>query len=213
LIFPFLLIFVLSDAAGDIIGFLNEILVEHEDAGWVCSFAVFDFKRHGDWRLNPGRETESTVEPHIVSNNGKMEQSFLAFKSANPDWKPEMREAGAYLKNVGAFMTTGGRTNTRQPSSPGPSSAAALSPLGIAADYSDDSSERSDLEQNDLPVPLTREARRLYASIAPESRLQTPKPLASKRLQAEDEQLQAGAEVFDLLNQVRKERGSRKEGD
>ena len=45
---PFILCFSLPDCAPEIIDFFREFTVHVEDLGYVCSFAVFDFKRHGN---------------------------------------------------------------------------------------------------------------------------------------------------------------------
>ncbi|KPV73033.1 uncharacterized protein RHOBADRAFT_17299 [Rhodotorula graminis WP1] len=48
LITPFVLWYSLPDCAGPVVDFFREFTVHVDGLGYVCSFAVFDFKRHGD---------------------------------------------------------------------------------------------------------------------------------------------------------------------
>ena len=45
---PFILLFSLPPCAGKIIDFCREFTVHVSGIGYVCSFAVFDFKREGN---------------------------------------------------------------------------------------------------------------------------------------------------------------------
>lgn len=44
---PFVLWFSLPNSSERIVDFLREFTVHVDGIGYVCSFAVFDFKRHG----------------------------------------------------------------------------------------------------------------------------------------------------------------------
>lgn len=46
--------------------------------GYVCSFAEFNFERHGNVKF--GAKPSRTQDKKMVSNEGKMEKSFLNFK-------------------------------------------------------------------------------------------------------------------------------------
>lgn len=48
---PLILWFSLPPCAEDIIDFFREFTVHVEGVGYVCSFAVFDFKRHGNVKV------------------------------------------------------------------------------------------------------------------------------------------------------------------
>lgn len=49
---PFVLWYTLPTCAGAIVDFFREFTVHVDGLGYVCSFAVFDFKRHGDTRVS-----------------------------------------------------------------------------------------------------------------------------------------------------------------
>jgi autophagy-related protein 9 len=48
---PLVLWFSLPPCAENIIDFFREFTVHVEGVGYVCSFAVFDFKRHGNVKV------------------------------------------------------------------------------------------------------------------------------------------------------------------
>ena len=50
---PFILWFSLPDCAPAIVDFFREFSVHVDGLGYVCSFAVFDFKRHGNVNVSP----------------------------------------------------------------------------------------------------------------------------------------------------------------
>ena len=50
---PFVLWFSLPKSAEGIIDFFREFTVHVDGLGYVCSFAVFDFKRHGNVKVGP----------------------------------------------------------------------------------------------------------------------------------------------------------------
>ncbi|KAG8893111.1 autophagy protein atg9, partial [Tulasnella sp. 417] len=97
---PFVLWYSLPQNAPAIINFFREFTVHVEGLGYVCSFAVFDFKRHGN--VNFGAPTEQQDE-RLMSNQGKMEKSFLNFKAANPEWNPTDPAGSAYLTRMENF--------------------------------------------------------------------------------------------------------------
>ncbi|KAJ3299801.1 autophagy protein atg9 [Borealophlyctis nickersoniae] len=124
---PFILYWSLPPCAENIVDFFREFTVHVDSLGYVCSFAVFDFRKHGNAKvggeengeplfalrvadrpsvialilhsaLQYGAPSEAPNE-HFVSKGGKMEQSFLNFKVNNPDWDPGM-EGSQYLNTV-----------------------------------------------------------------------------------------------------------------
>ncbi|KAG9285925.1 hypothetical protein G9A89_013350 [Geosiphon pyriformis] len=83
-----------------IVDFFREFTLHVEGVGYVCSFAVFDFKRHGNVKY--GAPTEVANE-YYISNQGKMEKSFLNFKANHPDWEPTDPTGSAYLTRLTEF--------------------------------------------------------------------------------------------------------------
>lgn len=51
---PFVLWFSLPDCAPAIVDFFREFTIHVDSLGYVCSFAVFDFQRHGNVKVSPG---------------------------------------------------------------------------------------------------------------------------------------------------------------
>ncbi|CAJ0766075.1 4724_t:CDS:10 [Entrophospora sp. SA101] len=84
----------------DIVDFFREFTVHVDDIGYVCSFAVFDFKKHGDVKY--GAPTEAHNE-YYVSKDGKMEKSFLNFKANHPDWEPTDPTGSLFLSKMADF--------------------------------------------------------------------------------------------------------------
>jgi autophagy-related protein 9 len=52
LLLPFFLYTSGAGCAGEIVDFFREFTVKVEGVGYMCSFAVFDFERHGDNRVS-----------------------------------------------------------------------------------------------------------------------------------------------------------------
>lgn len=60
---PFILWFSLPNSSEKIVDFFREFTVHVDGIGYVCSFAVFDFKRHGKVYLCQDFETNSVARP------------------------------------------------------------------------------------------------------------------------------------------------------
>jgi autophagy-related protein 9 len=58
---PFVLWFSLPPCADNIIDFFREFTVHVEGVGYVCSFAVFDFKRHGNVKVRSVRSAQQLL--------------------------------------------------------------------------------------------------------------------------------------------------------
>lgn len=99
---PFVLWFSLPDCAPAIIDFFREFSVHVDGRGYVCSFAEFNFERHGNVKFGAPTRANDTK---MISNEGKMEKSFLNFKAANPDWNPTDPSGSLYLSRI-ADLTT-----------------------------------------------------------------------------------------------------------
>lgn len=112
LLTPFVLFFSLPPCAGAIIDFFREFTVHVDGVGYVCSFAVFDFRRHGNLKLG-----ENPLSPGVTNGNApsigvkgkdwraganenKMEKSFLHFKATHPDWQPADPSSSMYLDRL-----------------------------------------------------------------------------------------------------------------
>ncbi|KIJ35722.1 hypothetical protein M422DRAFT_180387 [Sphaerobolus stellatus SS14] len=97
---PFILWYSLPPCAVAIVDFFREFTVHVDGLDYVCSFAVFDFKRHGNVKY--GAPTEAN-EDRFMSKEGKMEKSFLNFKAANPQWNPTDATGSLYLSRMAEF--------------------------------------------------------------------------------------------------------------
>lgn len=94
---PFVLIFSLPQCTDKIVDFFREFTVHVDGIGYVCSFALFDFRRHG----NP-RYGGDAADKYHRTRQGKMEKSFLSFVANNPNWSPD--EMGSlYLGKLQKF--------------------------------------------------------------------------------------------------------------
>ncbi|KAJ2669285.1 autophagy protein atg9 [Coemansia sp. RSA 1085] len=92
---PFIMLFSLPGCAEKVVDFFREFTVHREGLGYVCSFAVFDFERHGNVKF----AAPAGAQP-MVSKNGKMEQSFLAFKTNYPKWQPQDQAGSLFLQKA-----------------------------------------------------------------------------------------------------------------
>jgi len=132
---PFILWFSLPNCSERIVDFFREFTVHVDGIGYVCSFAVFDFKRHGKVCMlhfilakfcQEIRAREQRPRNRDERTNQKMEQSILNFRTIHPDWMPadiEDDDSSAYvnrvndpLRSVNAYRS--GVTNARRPSQP-----------------------------------------------------------------------------------------------
>ncbi|KAJ3133290.1 autophagy protein atg9 [Geranomyces variabilis] len=124
---PIILYYSLPSCAAEIIDFFKEFTVHVDGVGHVCSFAVWDFRKHGNAKVRPGvffpirtANRECRPQPHIqfgaqtqaqderfMSKGGKMEQSFLNFRINNPDWDPGEDES-QYLNAILARVERAG---------------------------------------------------------------------------------------------------------
>ncbi|KAJ7583030.1 putative transmembrane protein [Mycena floridula] len=94
---PFVLWLSLPACAPAIIDFFREFSVHVEGRGYVCSFAEFNFERHGNVKFGAPRPVS---DKKMLSKDGKMEKSFLHFKATNPDWKPTDPSGSLYLSRM-----------------------------------------------------------------------------------------------------------------
>ncbi|KAG8834442.1 autophagy protein atg9 [Serendipita sp. 399] len=103
---PLILTLALPKCAPEIIDFFREFTIHIDTLGYVCSFAVFDFRRHGNIKFGApsfGEDTkdgEWQQDERFQSKDGKMEKSFLAFKAAHPEWTPTDPTGSLYLERL-----------------------------------------------------------------------------------------------------------------
>ena len=111
---PYVLYFSLPANSEELVEFFREFSVEVDGIGYVCSFALFDFERHGDLRLlekvydanniNLRQRRLSPLEnSYLQSRNGKMEKSMINFKVNNPLWKPDAN-ATKFIDNLSVYV-------------------------------------------------------------------------------------------------------------
>ena len=81
---PFVLLFSLPKCTDGLVEFFREFTVHIDGIGYVCSFALFDFKRHGNRKYGGGN-----TDKQKWTRQGKMEKSFLSFVANNPNWTPD----------------------------------------------------------------------------------------------------------------------------
>ncbi|KAH9324285.1 hypothetical protein KI387_004463 [Taxus chinensis] len=81
---PYILIFLLPKRVDAILQFILDFTVNVEGVGDVCSLSVFDFELHGNSKYGSPCNTSKVRR----SGQGKMEKSFLSFKSSYPSWQP-----------------------------------------------------------------------------------------------------------------------------
>jgi autophagy-related protein 9 len=94
---PLALWFSLPSCSEQIVDFFREFTVQVDGLGYVCSFSLFDFERHGNPKYGAPGHARSE---YYVSKQGKMEKSFINFKAHNPDWEPEQASGSVFLQKV-----------------------------------------------------------------------------------------------------------------
>ncbi|CAM9846126.1 unnamed protein product, partial [Scytosiphon promiscuus] len=95
---PVILCFSMPSCAQEIVDFVTEHTVDVEGVGSVCSYSLFDFGRYGDEDYAApstasvaeagGRDDSRARRRPDTTAQGKMEKSFLNFRTHYPDWQP-----------------------------------------------------------------------------------------------------------------------------
>lgn len=75
---PFLLIFTLPNCSDHIVDFFREFTIHVDGLGYVCSFAVFDFKRAEAHKVKPTTNKDAR-EDYYSTKHGKMAASYYGF--------------------------------------------------------------------------------------------------------------------------------------
>lgn len=108
---PFILWFSMPHCAGKIVDFFREFTVHVDGVGWICSFAVFDFKQFNEDRgIVTSTDSTSELRPPISAVDAsasplmpvttKMEASALNFKRNFPEWQPQNVETAIRLQEL-----------------------------------------------------------------------------------------------------------------
>ncbi|KAK3147818.1 hypothetical protein QOZ80_3BG0287130 [Eleusine coracana subsp. coracana] len=95
---PYLLIFEVPKRVDDILQFISDFTIYVDGVGDVCSLSLFDFRRHGN--RNYGSPFDAVKS--LRSSQGKMEKSFLSFRSVYPSWQPNT-DGNQFLSNLQKF--------------------------------------------------------------------------------------------------------------
>lgn len=113
LLTPWILFFSLPPCSAAIIDFFREFTLHVDGIGYVCSFAVFDFERHGTVKVDQDDKSAAPNESPVAVNTTqrrrqiqrdfKMEKSFLHFKATHPDWQPDLN-GSMFLEKVSAYQ-------------------------------------------------------------------------------------------------------------
>ncbi|OAE25942.1 hypothetical protein AXG93_1712s1200 [Marchantia polymorpha subsp. ruderalis] len=82
---PFILWFYLPKCVDEVLQFVTEFTTTVDGVGSVCSLSVFDFEHHGNSKYGSPFHTSKDRR----SSQGKMEKSFISFKSNYPNWEPD----------------------------------------------------------------------------------------------------------------------------
>lgn len=114
---PLLLCFALPKKSKEVVDFFREFTVHVEGVGYVCSFALFDFERHGNPRY--GVPIHKAPSKYHQSSHGKLEKSFISFAANHPDWNPPDALGSQFLMHQ-----TTNRNNKGQCPSPADTDAA-----------------------------------------------------------------------------------------
>ncbi|KII89178.1 hypothetical protein PLICRDRAFT_53644 [Plicaturopsis crispa FD-325 SS-3] len=113
---PLVLWFSLPRCAPAIIDFFRDFTVHVDGRGYVCSFAEFDFHRHGNIKFGAPTKIH---DKRMMSKEGKMEKSFLNFKAANPDWNPTDPSGSLYLSRMADINVAHSSPSRRRRPGPG----------------------------------------------------------------------------------------------
>lgn len=76
---PYIIFFNLPKCSDQIIDFFREFTIHVDGVGYVCSFAVFDFKRGDGRKTNQGKAGTDPREDYYSTKHGKMTASYYGF--------------------------------------------------------------------------------------------------------------------------------------
>lgn len=99
---PLLLLFILPDRAEDILMFFKDFTRNVDGVGDVCAHATFDLDTFGNPEYGAVINDPVKHDKNMETNYGKMEKSFLAFKSKYKNWEPPI-EGKKMLSNIANY--------------------------------------------------------------------------------------------------------------
>lgn len=99
---PIMLWFILPKRAEQLVEFFREFTVHVDGLGYVCSFALFDFKRHGNPKYGSSDLNGERTGKYLRSKQGKLEKSFISFAKNYPDWVPD-QQGSMYISRLREF--------------------------------------------------------------------------------------------------------------
>lgn len=85
LLTPLVLCFSLPHSAHIVVNFVREHTKNVDGIGAVCDYSLFDFEKYGDEKY--GAPISGRVHESQRPSGGKLEQSYLNFRLANPEWE------------------------------------------------------------------------------------------------------------------------------
>lgn len=97
---PLVLWFSLPDCAPAIIDFFREFTIYVDGLGYVCSFAVFDFKRHGNvnvgisshkTRASPDRRILYSLAPQLIKPTNDFNRKTAKWRNLSLPSKPPIQ--------------------------------------------------------------------------------------------------------------------------
>lgn len=103
LLTPMVLCFSLPNSVDSIISFVKQHSKYVDGVGAVCDYSTFDLVKYGDPRF--GAVTEGSVDAAHRPAEGKLEQSYLNFRLANPRWEGD--ETGRAMEEKLHFYRLG----------------------------------------------------------------------------------------------------------
>jgi len=102
---PAILWWSLPQSSDSIVDFFREFTVYVNGIGYVCSFALFDFGKHGNMLYGAPAQSIQQQQQRYASKQGKMEKSFVNFKMNHPEWEPQDPFGSTYLERIGEYGT------------------------------------------------------------------------------------------------------------
>ncbi|TIB71309.1 hypothetical protein E3Q24_02374 [Wallemia mellicola] len=104
---PIILYYSLPKSSPAIIDFISQSTVHVDQLGYICSFAHFDFLRHGNKRFGAPKDAQNVK---LMSEDGKLEKSVLNFKAANPKWMPNDQAGSIFVNKMSESIMPSKRT-------------------------------------------------------------------------------------------------------
>ncbi|TIB40095.1 hypothetical protein E3P86_00822 [Wallemia ichthyophaga] len=105
---PLILYYSLPKSSPAIIDFVSQSTVKVDQLGYICSFAHFDFVRHGNTKFGAPKDAQNVK---LMSQDGKLEKSVMNFKAANPKWIPSDQAGSVFVQKMSDSVMPSSRRN------------------------------------------------------------------------------------------------------